>query len=180
MLDDAPAKQRNVIVRPHGAGVTLHPARRPQGRSAPSPRPRRVSHARNLAREFSGLGRAARRRGQGFCAAAAQRHRRRPHRQRRHARRRQPQFQGQIRARLSARGDPRGAAGPPGDAPPSSNGSGWWPRRNPSPQPLRILPPPDFPRQPQMAELCPLPRWRAAQQRGNRPRLSAGPILSSA
>ena len=172
-------QQRNVIVRPHGPNMTfiqLDDLKADSSLPSPppcfscsKPRPAIFRH-----------GPRCRRRRQGFCAAAAKRHRRRCDRQRRHARRRQPQFQGQIRARLSARCDPpaqpgrmataaelerprlRGRAGNRGAAA-AHHARPSYPRR-----------------QPPMAELCPLRRRRAAQQRGNRPRLSAGPISSSA
>jgi hypothetical protein len=66
----------------------VHPARRFERTAAQSPRPRRVSRARNLAREFSGLDGAGRTRRQRFCSAPAQRRRRRSDCQRRDTRRR--------------------------------------------------------------------------------------------
>ena len=139
------ARQRNVIVRPHGPGVTFIQLDDLKAAQPAPARPRRVSHARNLARKFSGVGGARRIRRQGFCAPAAQRHRRRRDRERRHARRRQPQLQGQVRAPLSrasrsVRRNP--AASRP---PPSSKGSGLsrsrkLSRRRCASRPARVSP----------------------------------------
>ena len=166
MLDIAPAQQRNVIVRPHGARRDLHPARRSQGRSAPSPRPRRVSHPRDLARQFSGLARAAGHRGQGLRPPPAQGHRRRS--RPRAAQRASPaastsrtNTRPTFRAWRSVRRIPAAWR-----VPTSSNGSAWWRHRSPSSRSPFALPPPVFPpRQPQMAELRPLRGRRTAQQR---------------
>ena len=107
MLDAAPAKQRNVIVRPHGPGVTFIQLDDLKADKLPALAPAVFLALETSPGNFQAWVALAETRGQGFCATAAERRRRRSDRQRRNARRRQPQFQGQIRARLSARGDPR-------------------------------------------------------------------------
>ena len=178
MLDAAPGKQRNVIVRPHGPGVTFI-----QLDDLKADQLTRLAPAVFLTLEtspgnFQAWAGPRRHRGQGLCPPAEERHRSRPDRQRRNARRRQPQFQGQIRAGFSARGDPRGACGPVTSAAELER-LAWSQRRKPC-RPA-LAPRPVSPgRQPQMAELCPLPRRRAAQQRENRPRHQPAPILCGA
>ena len=85
MLDNATGKQRNVIVRPHGDGVTFIQLDDLKADQLSRARPRRVSRPRNLAGQFSGMGRAARGGGQGLCPPVAERHRRRPDRERSNA-----------------------------------------------------------------------------------------------
>jgi hypothetical protein len=102
-------RERNVIIRPHGPAVSFV-----QLDDLEADRLQALPSAVFLILEispgnFQGMGRASRHRGQGFRAAAQEGHRSRCDCERRNACRRQRQFQGQIRAGVSARGDPPGA-----------------------------------------------------------------------
>ena len=119
ILDAATGDRLNVIVRPYGTGVWFHstgrPHRRQTGQTASQP-PRPVSHSRNLARQLSGMACDSRQARQGICPQGTTGSGSRCYRERRNARCRKPELQGQIRARFSARDDPRGSARPESDS----------------------------------------------------------------
>ena len=117
ILDGATANQRNIIVRPHGDGVTFIQLDDLKADQLARVAPAVFLTLEGFARKFSGRAGcdAGAAEGQGFCAPVQERRRRRRDRERRNARRWQPQFQGQVRAEFSAcddaRSQPRTAGG---------------------------------------------------------------------
>ena len=180
MLDQAPARQRNVIVRPHGAGVTFIQLDDLKADQLPPLAPAvflTLETSPGNYQAWVALPATKTRILRGGCAKAPA-----PMRPPAAPRASPAASISRTNTRLHF---PRVAirAAQPGRLTRAAELEqlGLVAAPEPVAQPLRI-PLPVFrrPRQPQMAELRALRRWRAAQQRGNRPRLSAGPILSSA
>ena len=166
-----PPKQRNVIVRPHGPGVSFIQLDDLKADQLPRLAPAVFLTLETSPGNFQAWLALAGREDKDFARRVAQGHRRRCDRERRNARRRQPQFQGQVRARLSARRDPRSAARPHDD-----RGRARRLGLVAAPDELcaAALPARSARRQPQMAELCPCARRCAAQQRGTGPDTQPG------
>ena len=167
MLDSATSKQRNVIVRPHGLGVSFIQLDDLKADMLARLAPAVFLILQTSPGNFQAWVAIDRSRGQGFCPPPPQRHRSRRDRERRNARRREPEFQGQVRAGFSARRNRTGAARSKDD---SRRTRPARPCRRAGASARRVPCPPAWqaPAAAQMAGLCALPSKA-------RRRTSAGP-----
>jgi hypothetical protein len=111
MLDTATARERNVIVRPHGPGVTFIQLDDLAADTLPRLAPAVFLTLETSPGNFQAWLALTGEEDKEFARRVRQEHRSRCDRQRRYARRRQPQFQGQVR-RPSFRALPSGKHGP--------------------------------------------------------------------
>jgi len=141
MLNSAPSKQRNVIVRPHGPAVTFIQLDDLKAANLARLAPAVFLALENLPRQFPGMAGDGRRGGQGLCPSCAEGHRRRPDRERRNARGWEPHFKDKYAPDFRAWRSARRTEGD-GRAPPSLKQLAW--SRSRRPRHHRASPLPDY------------------------------------